>query len=70
MTAETYMRKKGYGKHVKVEGQKITGIDIPFMDMVTLFVKASIAAVPAGIIVVCFWVAVVAFSGSFFKALA
>jgi len=31
---------------------KITGIDIPFGDLVLFYIKASFAAIPAGIIVV------------------
>jgi len=33
----------------------ITGIDIPFFDLVTFMVKAAIAAVPAAVIVTIFW---------------
>ena len=35
----------------KVEGVRITGIDIPFWDMVWTMVNISIAAIPAAIIV-------------------
>ena len=37
-------------KRVRVQGNKITGVDIPFIDLVTLLVKVSIAAIPAAII--------------------
>ena len=37
-------------KRVRVQGNKITGVDIPFIDLVTLLVKVSIAAIPAAMI--------------------
>jgi len=37
------------------ERVKITGISIPFLDLVWLMVKLTFAAIPAGIIVVMIW---------------
>ena len=34
---------------------KIVGVNIPFMDLVSLLVKLAIAAIPAAIIVAVFW---------------
>jgi uncharacterized oligopeptide transporter (OPT) family protein len=37
---------------------KIVGINIPFMDLVSLLVKLAIAAIPAMIVVSFFWAAI------------
>lgn len=34
---------------------RIVGVDIPFMDLVGFFVKASFAAIPAAIVVAVVW---------------
>ena len=44
-----------------IAGVKITGINIPFFDLVTLLVKLAIAAIPAIIIVSIFWAMIVGF---------
>ena len=41
----------------------IKGIDIPFWDLVSLFVKIAFAAIPAAIIVAIIWVLIVSFLG-------
>ena len=50
---KTKIKTKGTHKMVKrvrVQGSKITGVDIPFIDLVTFLVKVSIAAIPAAMI--------------------
>ena len=44
----------------------LTGINIPFLELVGFLVKLAIAAVPAGIIVAVFWGIIVSLFGSFF----
>ena len=66
-----YIKKRGYTDKAKatITKNKITGIDIPFMELVTFFVTASIAAVPAAIIVAVFWTSVTIFAGAIVKVL-
>lgn len=40
------------------DGTRITGIDVPFLQLVVLLVKLAIAAIPAMIIVSIFWIAI------------
>lgn len=49
-----------------VQKIELTGINIPFLDMVGFLVKMAIAAVPAGIIVAVFWGIIASLFGSFF----
>ena len=49
------------------QGVVITGIDIPFFDLVTFMVKAAIAAVPAAVIVTIFWTIVAGFLGGMLR---
>lgn len=45
-------------------GVRITGVEIPFMDLMGLMVKASFAAIPAAIIVGLVWLVLVGVIGS------
>ena len=45
-------------------GVRITGVEIPFMDLMGLMVKASFAAIPAAIIIGIVWMVVVGVLGS------
>lgn len=45
-------------------GMRITGIEIPFMALMSLMVKASFAAIPAAIIIAIAWVMVIGLVGS------
>ena len=46
---------------ISSDSVKITGFDIPFIDMVWFMVKASFAAIPAAIIIVLIWFLILIF---------
>lgn len=56
--------KKEYLQN-NVQKIELTGINIPFLELVGFLVKLAIAAVPAGIIVAVFWGIIGSLFGSF-----
>ncbi len=59
------------GKQKKTPGQEvtITGINIPFGQLVSFMVVVGIAAIPAGIILAIFWSVVISFIPSLARIL-
>ena len=50
--------KKEQEEEDKIQKVSIASLDVPFLDLVFILVKLSLAAIPAAIILAVFWVTV------------